>query len=149
MVQKNLRIMSNLLRDNLRALDGIAADRVLHVHYEALTADPIGIVQRIHEHFNLPWSALALAPSIPRAPRAGFEPAAYSLGGSRSIQLSYRGGCRFVALLSRVEPSHLHERRLRDHGSRALVPTGAQPGHGRPGEGERGSGAGARGRSHR
>src|SRR5919199_6323753 len=25
------------------------------------------------------------------APRAGVEPAAYSLGGSRSIQLSYRG----------------------------------------------------------
>ena len=29
-----------------------------------------------------------------QVPRAGFEPAAYSLGGSRSIQLSYRGGCR-------------------------------------------------------
>ena len=29
----------------------------------------------------------------PAAPRPGFEPGAYSLGGSRSIGLSYRGGC--------------------------------------------------------
>src|SRR6478672_421400 len=33
-------------------------------------------------------------------PRAGVEPAAYSLGGSRSIQLSYRGARRSVTLCS-------------------------------------------------
>jgi integrase len=38
---------------------------------------------------------------VAEMPRAGFEPAAYSLGGSRSIQLSYRGLCREKALLSR------------------------------------------------
>jgi soluble cytochrome b562 len=58
MVQTNLNLLSTLLNDNLKALKRIAADRVLHVHYEALTADPIGIVQKIHEHFNLPWSSL-------------------------------------------------------------------------------------------
>ena len=32
-------------------------------------------------------------------PRAGFEPAAYPLGGDRSIQLRYRGGARIFAYL--------------------------------------------------
>ena len=47
------------------------------------------------------WRRSAAAPRKPEAPRAGFEPAAYSLGGSRSIRLSYRGRA------SAVEPRAL------------------------------------------
>jgi len=43
------------------------------------------------QKLDLDQLALTSARSVTRAPRAGFEPAAYSLGGSRSIRLSYRG----------------------------------------------------------
>src|SRR3954447_16256557 len=39
---------------------------------------------------------LGIKPAATEMPRAGFEPAAYPLGGDRSIQLSYRGGSRIV-----------------------------------------------------
>ena len=40
-------------------------------------------------------------------PRAGFEPAAYSLGGSRSIQLSYRGPVASLGRKSIRPDAHL------------------------------------------
>ena len=40
------------------------------------------------------------------APRPGFEPGAYSLGGSRSIQLSYRGPAGIVVRTSKRTPRY-------------------------------------------
>lgn len=43
------------LSDNAKQREGIE-DRIVDVLYADLTSDPVGVVKRIYDHFDLPWS---------------------------------------------------------------------------------------------
>ena len=77
---------------------------------------------------STPSARIAERRGAPRVPRPGFEPGACSLGGSRSIQLSYRGarrkrtGCRRCSRACRARPMFR---------TRAMLDKAFVQGHGR------------------
>ena len=61
---------------------------------------PAGVLCALCAFLETRRAAIAGKRRCIKAPRAGFEPAAYSLGGSRSIRLSYRGTRRAMLIVA-------------------------------------------------
>ena len=52
-----LEVWSGALEETMRVRDTLPADRVVDVHFRDTLADPVGTVRRIHEHFDMPFTA--------------------------------------------------------------------------------------------
>ncbi len=100
MASANLRFLANEVRRNLAVRD-TRPDAVLDVHYSRLTADPVGTVRGIYEHFGLSWSdayEANLARYVSRNPKGAhgghtYDSAAFGLTDGQ-IAGQFRDYCR-------------------------------------------------------
>ncbi len=57
MAQVNLGWLTMMAESSIEARTKLGEDRILDISYEALIADPIEVVRRIHAHYDLPFEA--------------------------------------------------------------------------------------------
>ncbi len=55
LAESNARWLEFMIAGNRRARERVGSDRIVDVRYEDLVADPVGVVRRIHAHFDLPF----------------------------------------------------------------------------------------------
>ncbi len=56
MARANLDMLATMTEHNFSSRDTIEPDRILDIRYDELTENPIGVLKRVHLHFDLPYT---------------------------------------------------------------------------------------------